>query len=436
MHGRLKVRTTAEQEAQRKLEKEKKLHIYKTILAKCLSKNKNHEYDDECLKLCEDILYGNPDVLTLWNIRKKTLVKYEAEKTVDELDKYFEHDIYVTEVALRKNPKSYGSWSHRQWCLLIAEKLKLKCLNWQNELFLCNKYLNMDERNFHCWSFRQFVIKNGGISKFDELKYTYERICTNFSNYSSWHYRSKLITDLYLQNTQHKDPDIFKNELSLIENAIFTDPNDQAAWIYQKWLLLEHLNSNVKSIELDDNFKVLRLAFASDHLKLPDDVIYFRLGNIYIGHHLKWAKSDDGNIWLGTFDDNPNMKDNFTVFQAHAHIKIEICLRNIGTLHLILAKAPLVHIYAYKATLHLNDDFKLDNQLIVSHLNNLRELSALEMNKSKWCLLTLVQLMHMLDNDKYKTEIVSNLESLATKVDTYRRNFYIQLKESIFSQHF
>ena len=64
------------------------------------------------------------------------------------------------------------------------------------------------------------------MSKLNELEFTYEKICSNFSNYSAWHYRSKLIEHLYKEN--QIDLNIFKNELNLIEQALFTDPNDQS----------------------------------------------------------------------------------------------------------------------------------------------------------------------------------------------------------------
>ncbi len=64
------------------------------------------------------------------------------------------------------------------------------------------------------------VVERGNMSRADELTFTYEKICANFSNYSAWHYRSKLIEHLYYEN--QVDSNVFGKELSLIENAVFT----------------------------------------------------------------------------------------------------------------------------------------------------------------------------------------------------------------------
>lgn len=37
------------------------------------------------------------------------------------------------------------------------------------------------------------------------------------------------------------------SEISLVENAVYTDPNDQSAWFYHRWLL-SHITNPVKLI--------------------------------------------------------------------------------------------------------------------------------------------------------------------------------------------
>ena len=63
----------------------------------------------------------------------------------------------------------------------------------------------------------------------------------NFSNYSAWHYRSKLMPELYTR-LSNEGPYLIpfskiKDDLALLKHAFFTDPKDQSPWNYHEWLI-------------------------------------------------------------------------------------------------------------------------------------------------------------------------------------------------------
>jgi len=153
-------------------------------------------------------------------------------------------ELKLSETALRSNPKSYPSWHHRKWVIGRLTRLAPDAPTTRDalerELALCVKLLDMDDRNFHCWAYRRFIVEHLGRSVDDELAYTLEKIENNFSNYSAWHYRSA-----HLSTEAAKKKETLDKEFELASNAFYTEPEDQSAWMYHRWL-------TSRARELDD----------------------------------------------------------------------------------------------------------------------------------------------------------------------------------------
>ena len=184
--------------------------------------------------------------------------------------------VTLTQAALERNPKAYGASMRRKW---ILQHVKASSSVLQAELALTAQFLELDERNFHCWNHRRFVVaclaaaeaNQGDESKTEyvytgqwaepamgiqlvppatsgasppqpitdellqtEWDFTTEKIQDNFSNFSAFYYRSQLLPR-YLRIADDT-LSVWQEELQLIENAVCTEPDDQTAWWYQALL--------------------------------------------------------------------------------------------------------------------------------------------------------------------------------------------------------
>lgn len=88
--------------------------------------------------------------------------------------------------------------------------------NWKKEIFVVEKMLDADARNcelqhiplvylvhclitVHAWNYRRYILSNmdNPPPPTAELAYTTKKIEANFSNFSAWHQRSKVLTSLW-----------------------------------------------------------------------------------------------------------------------------------------------------------------------------------------------------------------------------------------------
>ncbi|KAG0305849.1 hypothetical protein BGZ98_003462 [Dissophora globulifera] len=239
--------------------------------------------DNDALRITTSLLRKSPDYYTIWNVRRTILQEGFLEGADAETgDKIYSNELEFVQENLKLNPKSYFMWNHRRWCLEHMSNPR-----WDKELAMVSKFLELDARNckssipfeeanainackmmssesqhwmawihvlnividcFHGWDYRRYIIRQLDLQDKvssdkileraqSEFDYTTTKISQNFSNYSAWHNRSTLLGKLAEDMTEEERQATVDNEFDLVKNAIYTDPEDQSAWLYHLWLI-------------------------------------------------------------------------------------------------------------------------------------------------------------------------------------------------------
>jgi geranylgeranyl transferase type-2 subunit alpha len=213
--------------------------------------------------LTSKALKKNPEFYTIWNHRRLILL-HRFSTAVAQVSgeddaptapsQSFTQDAIVNDLRfivplLMQYPKCYWIWNYRQWLLEEAEQRLEKPVArglWEEELGLVGKMLTRDERNFHGWGYRRFVVdklealrtpKEGTLVE-QEFLYTEKMIKAKLQNFSALHYRSKLLPRLL---TERKADGVarrqmLQQELDNMQDALI-DPFNQSAWFYHQFLI-------------------------------------------------------------------------------------------------------------------------------------------------------------------------------------------------------
>lgn len=334
------------------------------------------------------LLLSNPDVYTLWNLRRTILLdmKSDSLQQINELnsnrnqeseqgmdtksirnhfDLICERELSLSASCLVKNAKSYSAWFQRQF---ILEKMFEPDLN--REILLCNEALLKDDRNFHCWDHRRYVSKLLRIPVDQEIAFTKDKINANFSNFSSWYYRSCLITEAVINNSIKVD-DIWSQEYEMAENAVFTDPIDQSAWFYHRWLTLtdfdqlrtkkNHCKFEIKELVADFSLSLLIIVTNRPLQRFPQSI------------QVNFLKENDDRVPI-------------TMSKVHSFVadvwyaRFPIDLR--GSLHISTPDAGIISIPVLENSIIVNC-LTYESRLIAPKVNILSEEKKKNLNELK-----------------------------------------------------
>lgn len=421
MHGRLKIKTTAEQAAEKQKEREEKRKLYLGGITKAFEKRSSGVHDEEGLKITAQLLAANPDATTLWNFRREILLAMKGDDQ-EAWEKLLTGEMTAVESCLMKNHKSYGAWHHRCWVMQ-----NLPSPPWIAEIALCDKYLKADERNFHCWDYRRFVVAGSDHKPEDELKFSLQLIEHNLSNYSAWHYRSKLLPVVHPPppNTPHPiSENALIEELQTVVEAVFTDPSDQSPWFFLRWLVNRQEKTprmlQVGYMHCNDDIGTLICVFSQPVPK--QDVPKVKVDGAEYDETLLWYAPNNENfssVWV--------TKIELLSTEAHS-ITVNI---NDSMCKTLSITPGLTHTIEWVTSLEVCGEELSDmtRSMLEEVKENCVTLDELD-PYNKWVLLTLVDVMWALDSRTHHEEIDNYLSQLQ-KLDPLRSKYYADMKSKL-----
>ncbi|KAF8894396.1 rab-protein geranylgeranyltransferase, partial [Infundibulicybe gibba] len=250
-HGVKRVRQSEQHLEAKRLREQSKIKEYLDLTQDILARKKRADWSMDAFALTTKLLHINPEFYTVWNYRRNICLKGRFPgSSPHAINDILSGELSMTMAALKTHPKVYWIWNHRRWCLEnvpdrpgsdsedISDPLAWRKINWDKELLVVERMLDADPRNFHAWNYRRYILANMAVPRPQtaELSYTTQKIESSFSNFSAWHQRSKILTSLWKDGVLNSGASK-EGEFDLVRNAMYTDPSDQSAWMYHRWLV-------------------------------------------------------------------------------------------------------------------------------------------------------------------------------------------------------
>ncbi|KAK4992611.1 CAAX geranylgeranyltransferase alpha subunit [Elasticomyces elasticus] len=201
------------------------------------------EKSERVLRLTKDVIEMNPAHYTVWLYRAQVLFATHAD-----LHKELE---WLNETASQYQ-KNYQIWHHRQ---LIVSRLcpdpassaatrgppfpgagiDVDSLVAKEISFVASMF-DKDAKNYHVWSYRQWLVRHFGLWDKGELEFTEASIEKDVRNNSAWNHR------WYVVNGKEgsegvKEEKVREREIAFTKRQICLAPQNQSPWNYLRGIL-------------------------------------------------------------------------------------------------------------------------------------------------------------------------------------------------------
>lgn len=269
----------------------------------------------------------------------------------------------------------------------------------------------------HVWDYRRYVVAKGEVSAENEFEFCDEKIKKNFSNYSSWFYRSQLLPKLHPHLTDPSRPiseEKLKEELELVITAAFTDPGDSSAWFYQRWLLgHSEPEQDLASVKVSKTQAIVTFTKAIDLVKEGVEITVDSIPRLNNSRWNSVMGNKKDTVWIQHGDYLLPDTVKVVVKLNHKTFQLETKKTEDGTF--IGVRCPSFGFEFEKSVMD-----ELENQL--ESCNQLLEFEP----DSKWTLLTAALLMRSIDQSRHHEKTLEFLRKLQ-KVDSLRAGYYKDL---------
>ena len=199
------------------------------------------ERSERVLQLTEHIIRMNPAHYTIWFVYGRALiiriltvaVRQYRYDTLIALGAPLEKELELMDEIAKKFIKYYQTWHHRR---LLQTKL-CKPLP---ELTFIAKILAIDEKNYHTWAYRQWLVVHFNQPELwdGELPFVELLLSADVRNNSAWHHRFFVVfeTGVHAGSLESDEcggkDEALRRELRFVKEKISLAPNNVSAWNY------------------------------------------------------------------------------------------------------------------------------------------------------------------------------------------------------------
>ncbi|KAH9836195.1 protein prenylyltransferase [Rhodofomes roseus] len=216
------------------------------------------EKSPRVLALTWNIINMNPAHYSAWQYRYKTLLAMGADL---EAELRLMDDFAVT------NMKTYQVWHHRRLLLTALRSPAAAAA----ELAFTARVLAGDAKNYHTWSYRQWLLVHfndddeGGLWA-GERAWVEELLEKDVRNNSAWHHRFLVVWASGVRRGDEDREAVGRTESAFAKDKIALAPNNPSAWNYLRGVL-EHTKTPFATLT-----SFVELYIVSDAAEAPEVV--------------------------------------------------------------------------------------------------------------------------------------------------------------------